>query len=315
MRFEPLRNDHIEGAVRLAHAAYQRECRHVPALVTDGAADLLRSSIVALVDQGHGVAAMDGDRLVGYLGFHGPYEGFFGTGTGCFSPLNGIAVEGDDQKRLVSLLFQHAAESLTARGADTFAISTYLHDEDIGMGLALNGFGIRTTDAIRMIDPPIDMRPTSRVDYREIAWGNAAPLLPLLNGLVRHLRRSPTFVAADEFTPESFTAWLESRRNRFFVAWDDDEAIGYLEVTDDGENVLTTAPDIRNICGAFLAENHRGTGVYHNLLALTLATLREEGVRRIGVDFETMNPTALRFWTKHFDRYTASYARRIDALG
>jgi GNAT superfamily N-acetyltransferase len=72
---------------------------------------------------------------------------------------------------------------------------------------------------------------------------------------------------------------------------------------------------MRNICGAYLTEEHRGSGVYRNLLALTLATLRREGVRRIGVDFETMNPTALGFWTKHFDRYTTSFARRIDDLG
>lgn len=40
--------------------------------------------------------------------------------------------------------------------------------------------------------------------------------------------------------------------------------------------------------------------------------LKAEGVTHLGVDCETMNPTALRFWTKSFLPYTYSFARRID---
>jgi len=36
------------------------------------------------------------------------------------------------------------------------------------------------------------------------------------------------------------------------------------------------------------------------------------GYIEIGVDCETLNPNALRFWGKHFDNYTYSFARRID---
>lgn len=38
----------------------------------------------------------------------------------------------------------------------------------------------------------------------------------------------------------------------------------------------------------------------------------KEGKEYIGVDCETLNPTALRFWSKYFEKYTYSYARRID---
>lgn len=31
-----------------------------------------------------------------------------------------------------------------------------------------------------------------------------------------------------------------------------------------------------------------------------------------GVDCETLNPTALRFWRKYFRPYTYSYIRRLD---
>jgi GNAT superfamily N-acetyltransferase len=166
-----------------------------------------------------------------------------------------------------------------------------------------------------MVDPPLDAAPVPGIAFREIAWENAGPLLPLFNGLVRHLRESPAFVGIDnEFSEVEFAALRERRHARFFVACAGDEPVGYLEVTDDGENVLTAAPDMRHICGAFLLGSFRGRGIYDALLGFVLETLGAEGVRRVGVDFETMNPTALNFWTRYFEPYTSSYARRIDAL-
>lgn len=40
--------------------------------------------------------------------------------------------------------------------------------------------------------------------------------------------------------------------------------------------------------------------------------MKNDGIKRIGVDCETINPTAFRFWGKYFDSYTYSFIRRID---
>ncbi len=37
-----------------------------------------------------------------------------------------------------------------------------------------------------------------------------------------------------------------------------------------------------------------------------------EGFLRMGVDFESFNPTAYGFWLKHFTAYTYSVVRRVD---
>lgn len=313
-RIVPLSEAHIPAAVALAKEAYRRECAHVPALAADNVTGLLTGAVADLVTRGHGVAALDGGTLTGFMAFFGPFEGFFGDGTGAFSPLHGNAATGDDRERRCSFLFQHTAERLTALGANTFAITTYRHDTEMGMALSLNGFGIRCANAVRMVDPPLDVSPTPGIAFAEISWRDAGGLLPLKNGLVRHLRSSPAFVAAGEFTAEEFAALNEERQARCFVARDGQTPVGYLELTDDGDNIFTTAPDMLNICGAYLDEAYRGHDLYRNVLAFTLSTLRREGVRRIGADFETMNPTALRFWTKDFTCYTHSYARRIDTL-
>ena len=317
MHIEPLTDRHIPEAVALAQAAYAHERRHTPALTVDDVSGTLTAAIGELVRHGRGVAAVVDGHLAGYLALHGPIGGFFGSGTGCFAPLHGHAATGPDPARLSSLLFQNAAEMMTVHGVDTFAVSTYAHDRAAATAFSLNGFGIRNADAIRDLDhaDPIACRPTPGIAFTEIAWADTADLLPLKNGLVHHLHRSPTFVAASVFSAERFAALCARRRSRFFVARDGDAPIAYMEVVDKGENILTVAQDMRNICGAFLADEYRGRGISQSLLRLALGTLRSEGIRRVGVDFETMNPTALHFWTKYFAVYAHSYARRIDDLG
>ena len=69
---------------------------------------------------------------------------------------------------------------------------------------------------------------------------------------------------------------------------------------------------MKNICGAYFDKNERGKGIAQGLLGFICDILKKEGMTHLGVDCETMNPTALRFWNKYFIPYTYSYARRID---
>ena len=43
-----------------------------------------------------------------------------------------------------------------------------------------------------------------------------------------------------------------------------------------------------------------------------ITVLKEEGYTRLGVDFESINPTARGFWLKYFSAYTHGVVRRID---
>ena len=57
---------------------------------------------------------------------------------------------------------------------------------------------------------------------------------------------------------------------------------------------------------------HRGRGVYKKLLNYAINTLKTEGYTRLGVDFESINPSGSGFWLKYFNAYTNSVVRRID---
>jgi GNAT superfamily N-acetyltransferase len=314
VRMEHLAEHHIPDAIALAHEASVREQQHVPALASLDVRDALERTVGDIVRHGIGIAALEESELVGYMSFIGPIDNFFGTSPGCFSPLHGNAATGSQRRRLFPLLFQHASELMTAKGVKVFAITAYAHDQDAATALSLNGFGIRNADAIRAIATPLETVAVPDITYREIPWTDAGCLLPLKNGLVEHLHLSPTYVAAEAFTSESFALLCEERKSRFFIAQDADTPIGYMEITDEGESYLTSDPGMLNICGAFLHERYRGRGIYAQLLGVAIDTLREKGIRHLGVDFETMNPTALHFWSRYFDPYTYSLARRLDDL-
>jgi GNAT superfamily N-acetyltransferase len=138
-------------------------------------------------------------------------------------------------------------------------------------------------------------------------------VFPLESGLVRHLRSSPAFVAAAETTEDAFLV-ERTRDARFFAAISGNVTVGYMKVSERGETYISSISGMPNITGAYLLPEHRGRGVYDALLAHVVDTLRDEGNRLLGVDFETMNPTALHFWSKYFDHYTHSYVRRIDEI-
>ena len=44
----------------------------------------------------------------------------------------------------------------------------------------------------------------------------------------------------------------------------------------------------------------------------TFVALKSAGFEYLGVDYESYNPTANRFWAKHFMEYTNSVTRRIE---
>ena len=45
---------------------------------------------------------------------------------------------------------------------------------------------------------------------------------------------------------------------------------------------------------------------------MLIQKMKKKRYTRLGVDFESINPTGWGFWLKYFDTYTHSVVRRID---
>jgi ribosomal protein S18 acetylase RimI-like enzyme len=312
MIFEKLDKKYIEDAAKLSMWQYNDELSHVEALYEKDYTFVIIDFLSDIFKGNNGVVAIERGKLVGYLSFWGGINNLFGNVKGAFSPMFSNAYGGDNRGNLASLLFQYASEEMVKKEILSYSICSYSHDYEVMRSLNLNGFGIRCSDGIRNIDKALDVQINSKYSYEELHYSQAYCLLTLHNYIARHLRNSPTYFPVKEASEEEFIAKCSSRQSRFFVARDKSEIIGYYEITGDGETLITEEPDYLHICGAYLKEDYRGKNILQSLLAFVLERLKEEGVKRLGVDYETINPNALGFWTKYFDTYTYSFVRRID---
>ena len=107
--------------------------------------------------------------------------------------------------------------------------------------------------------------------------------------------------------------FAEREQVRYFAAKTGGKLCAYMEVSDEGESFVASGNLYRHITGAYCIPEHRGKGVYQNLLNYVIDTLKTEGYTRLGVDFESINPSGSGFWLKYFHAYTnVPYAREIE---
>jgi ribosomal protein S18 acetylase RimI-like enzyme len=312
MNFKKAEAKYIDEAVELAIIEYKNECVNNNQLLVENYRDKLKSLISDIFNSKYGLVAIEDEELVGYLMFWGEFDGHFGNVKGSFSPLFGSAFGGKNRQKTASLLFQNVSKIMIKDEIFSFAICKYAHDKEISEILVLNGFGIRCSDAIRNLSNVDDLKMDSGCRYEEISYQKANILLDLKNELVKHLNNSPIYLLSVQFTNEQFAELCQKRKSRFFVAYAEDRPVGYIEVDEDAETFISESSEMLNICGMYVDCEYRNGSVAKELLAYTMQRLANEGVMYLGVDCETLNPTALRFWSKYFERYTYSFIRRID---
>ena len=281
----------------------------------------LHSHFIHFAENGLGVVAIEEGELVGYLCAYVPREDAFGTTNvrGTFSPIHGHGVSakiiGQQRDRIYSLLYQKAAEKWVKRGIRSQGIALYTHDKVGVNSFFYHGFGLRCIDLIRSLNHGLEVKPVSitdkKLDFLELPREEWKELLELHNSLQKHLAESPVFMLFPDMDEEGLYAHT-SEDVRYFAVKANGEYIAYLKLADGGENFVTELPGMINICGAYCRKEFRGSNVYQNLLSYVVEVLRKEGYELLGVDCESLNPTARGFWLKYFEEYTHSLVRRID---
>lgn len=311
MEFENVEKKYVEEALSIALEDYKTECLKCgSAIIEDDYKEQLSGMLNVLFDAHIGKVALEDGKVIGYISFWGPMEGFFGNAKGVFSPLGGNGFRGEDRNKLASRLFQEVSEMLLEESVTSYGICCYAHDEEVGRAFIMNGFGIRCSDAMmKLSDRKHSEALVPSITYKELFGDDKKRIAPLDRGLVRHMAHSPIFFPTDL---ARFEQRILQSSARVFAAIVEDEVIGFIKLGDEGETFITGNDKMYNICGTFVKEGYRGKKVADGLLEYVCQTVEKEGKTYLGVDCETLNPTALRFWGKHFTNYTYSYARRLD---
>lgn len=306
---------YIEECAKIAIDRYKDECLKVHELPNQDYKDLFCTMLAEMVNNELGVVAIDNDKVVGFISCYGPIDNFFSSNKGVYCPIHGHGTRNHDSKNIYSHMYCEAAKKWVSQGLVTHAITHYAHNKDAIDTFFVNGFGMRCIDAISTINnKKLEyVKNSDNLIYKEIDYKTLGDILLLKNSLVEHISSSPVFFTSERFDLQKLVKQSDRRKSRFFVVYDEEKAIGYVEITSSGENFTCDDKYTTNICGAYLDSQYRSKGIFQNLLAYMFNKLREEGTyKRVGVDCESINPNAYTFWSKYFTPYTYSVVRKID---
>ena len=297
---------HTEEAAEIALGVYNHERAFTRELPEISDIPILKQ----LSGNGFGVSAFEGGKMVGFLCGAEPFENAFRStdARGVFSPMGANGAVKENHGMIYAALYQAAAKKWVKAGAVSHAVCLYEHDEEAKRQFFRNGFGMRCADAVRVMET-IDCVVCGGYEFLELPKEDYASVYPLHLALNEHYCSSPCFMNRKPDTPEEF---LQRNKKRCFAAKTGGELCADMEVSDEGETFVASGNLYRHVTGAYCMPEHRGRGVYKNLLNFVVNTLKAEGYIRLGVDFESVNPSGSGFWLKFFHAYTSSVVRRID---
>jgi len=301
---------HVKEASEIALANYNEE-RSVVADLPQ-IERIPHEAYESFINNGLGVAMFDGDKMLGFLCCHDPWNNAFGTtAKGVFAPIHAHGAIHENRAGIYKRLYQAAAEIWVDKGIAYHTISLYTHNSQSNDALFSCGFGLRCIDAVRTLTN-FEHSVCEGIKFEELFKPDVVKIRDMRNALSIHLGQSPCFIRSSPEDCEKWIARAESRDSKLFIALHNALPIAFIEVMDNGENFATREAGMKNICGAFCMPEYRGKGVMQGLLNHVITQLKNDGANSLGADFESFNLTASGFWLKYFTAYTSSVTRRID---
>ena len=314
LRFDRFGPAHVEAAANLLLARIEELRADVPCLPSPAGHrldDLLRGAAV----HGVGVAAVENDRLAGYLVGLG-VDGLRGPRTAAYVPEWSWAVSADAPPDLFTHLYESVASGWVGRGWLRHLVTALPLGGPIDRQLSWLGFAPCVLDAVRDLGEPMNRQEPDAVEIAAATDADLRQLAELRDLLDDHLGASPTFLHRDTSSAAGTVAgWLHDTDDRVFVARAGLEVVAFVRLAAEGDGVaeIVGGPEVVHVVAACTRPEWRSRGVAEALLASALSDARERGYRVAAVDFETANPLARRFWTRFFNPVCVSYERQLDA--
>jgi ribosomal protein S18 acetylase RimI-like enzyme len=308
----PFKPDHLAGAARLWSARLHRLRRRVPALpVGIGGRRQTAALLADRLDPAKTLVAMDGDVVVGYLGWV-EYADFRGTGVrGAHSPEHGNAATASRSADAWRALYGVAAARWFEAGCRFHAVTCLAGDPVLERTLAESGFGMLLRDALRPLTG-IEAAPAPGTRVRRATADDGPALAELEVEHRRHYGRPPVLMIAPPPDSEADLVHLvETAPNTIWLAEADGRAQGFLrfEAESHGAARISLSPTTISVTGAYVRPEWRGRGAARVMLARAIDHYRLLGFERMALDYETINPEALAFWPRFFKVIATSYMR------
>ncbi len=316
---EPLVAGHVPEVAALAAARIARLRVAVPALPGRWTGrSTLEPLLASLAERGNGRVALMGGRVAGILagwpvrtGEPRVYAPEWAAG---IDP----ALAPRQARRVLESLVESVGRDWVSAGLRSLFISVPADDVAMRDTLGWLGFGVAVVDAIAPRAPLAALQPIGGVAIRRAGRADLPAVLRLEAALRAHLVDAPTFLVIGE--PSDEAGWAASLADPSFATLlagaPGRPADAFLRIGPSADDVCQVIRDAGtcSISRAYTVPDRRGTGVAAALLSAAAAWAGEAGYTRVGVDFESANVLATRFWTAHFAPVVLTVQRRLHAL-
>ena len=312
MHILPLTQSHIPEAAELFAAGFRRLRKSVPALpehMEDPAC--AAGQLDVLLAHSAGIAAFSGGRMVGYLGWW-LVDGFRGTQRKAgYVPAWAHALAEPQDAAALGMLYEAAAGAWYEAGCHAQAATLLADDPLTHRFWFWNNFGALVIDAVRPLTP-LGIPQPQGMALRKATTADAELVSMLEAEHWQHYSKPPVLMVANAASgPAECAALLADPANCFWLAFEKNEAMGYLrfEPTGEGSSEVLKGAGTIACTGAYVRPRFRGRGAAPALLDAALRGFAEAGLQRCSVDFETFNPQASTFWMKYFTPVCLSVMR------
>lgn len=272
---------------------------------------LVKSYLEQLLDSSPGLVALEGDQLVGYLGWF-IVDNFRGTDRrAAYCPEWGHAAVAGMQAPVYRALYRQAAAQWASESCRVHAITLLAGDPATEKVWFWNGFGLMVVDAVRTVQP-ISFPVPKDFSIRKATREDAEALSELDTQHWRHYAASPIFmVPQGPDDAAAFASFIDQPGNSVWLATAEGKSAGFMrfESDSDGASAVLQSKDTIAINGAYVRPEYRGRRMASALLDAALQDYADIGFERCSVDFESFNPEAAGFWMKYFKPVCLSVVR------
>ncbi len=309
------RPEHLVPAIQLFIANYEKERNKVPALASSAEiVERIQPRLAELTAKFPACVAIGNNNTVcGYMAGISGLKNFRGPHDGVYILEWAHASGGTDRINVYALMYEYLAESWVTAGNHVQAISILAHDGELQDYWFRQGFGMEVIDAVLCSKPSrgpeipgLEIIPAHRPK-------DVAAWIQMRHELQQSLSAAPVLLSI--LKAPDVESVMDDPRQQILMAYCHGYPAGYMMARMDADGVaaIIGGPTTFSINGVYLRPQFRNRGIAAALLRRIVEWGEQQGVPRIGVDFESANRPVCRFWQKHFSPVCHSCVRHVDA--
>jgi ribosomal protein S18 acetylase RimI-like enzyme len=264
-----------------------------------------------MLDNHQGLVVYKDNILVGYMMYILGDE-LFGNQKCAFVPLFGHASIEEDQMKIYRTLYLHASKNWLKNKRLSWVITSFEHNQDLEKFWFKNGFGQRCADAIALLQA--SKEEDDIVTIKKANLNTLNDIADLHREHSAYYQQAPLCMPGDDSDAfEELKAWFNEDNHHLWIAYMNNQALGYMRIEEKGESFITLVEDMVSVTSAYVDPEKRSLGIGSKLLShVQNYIINDLKMKRYGVDYESLNPLAYGFWEKHFMPFTKTLTRRID---